>query len=181
MSVTKDDVRSHLGNKVRVHFAGEFKVGVLRFFTPKDYLVVADHRGDELNLAFEDLKSIEDARTPCACCGTLSNNVFQCDTELRCAECARAWASRQPTPREACSDCGQLGAVYSPKFKVWRCPRCHAKAGSFTGSTVEARVLTQAPCKTADKDSPLHDWKQFKSQWVCRACEVKVFGKPKFA
>jgi len=174
-------VASHRGNKVRVRFGSEQKVLTLRFFTPKDVLILADHRGDELLLPREDLKSIEDARTECARCHTLVNNVFECGDERRCAECTRVWAAQQPAPRETCPDCGELGAVYSPKFKVWRCPQCHAKNGSFTGSTVEMRVLTQAPCKTADKDSPLHDWKQFKSQWVCRACEVKVFGKPKFA
>ena len=181
--MTPDEAKAYVDTRVRVYWGGTPKVALLRAVTPKEMLILASAGGMETLVPLSDVRSIEDARFACTKCGSLVNRVFGETEESagRCAVCTRVWAAQQPKPRETCPDCGVPGAVYSPKFKVWRCPQCHAKNGSFTGSTVEMHVLTQAPCKTADKDSPLHDWKQFKSQWVCRACEVKVFGKPKHA
>lgn len=178
--ITRAEAEALVDTRVAIEWGGKPAVALLRAVTPKDVLIIAGAGGMETLVPLSDVQSIEDARYTCKRCGDRVNRVFGRTEESAglCADCTRDWAAQQPAPRETCPDCGQLGAVYSPKFKVWRCPQCHARAGSFTGSTVEARALTQPVCKTADKDSDLHDWKRFKSQWVCRLCEVKVFGKP---
>lgn len=179
--MTRDDVRALVGARVVVRAGKATETGVLRALTPAGNLLVADSRGFETAVPVASVTAIEDARITCTRCDSLVNNVFVTAGSVECADCHRQWAAQQPVPRETCPDCNQPGAVYSPRYKVWRCPSCHARAGSFTGSSVEASAVRSAVCRSADKDSPLHDWKQFKSQYVCRTCEVKVFGRPAHA
>ncbi len=175
MGDARDAVREKVRTRVRVTTdAGDTLEGILAALTPADDLLVADPRGHETRVPFRDVKAVDDARYTCAECGKQMN--VNHDGDL-CADCYRAWAMKQPAPSETCEVCQQPGAVYSPKYKFWRCCQCHAKEGSFSGSTVEARVLT-APCRSDDKDSLRHDWKRVKSQWVCKLCQVKVLGMP---
>lgn len=171
----REAVREKVETRVRVTtLEGDALEGILRALTPADVLVVADPRGRTTPIPLASVRAVDDARYTCSTCGRASNTTYD---GARCATCYADWCQKQPAPSETCEVCGQPGAVYSPKHKLWRCRLCHAKDGTFTGSGPELRVLT-ATCRSDDKDSLRHDWKRVKSQWVCRTCQVKVFGKP---
>lgn len=180
MSVTQDEVRALVGTRVKVKFGGEQKFLTLRAFTPKEVLILADQRGDELLLPFDDLKLLEDARIECRECGTLVNIVHGGEAQ-RCADCERGWAALQPTPREVCEGCGALGAFYSPRAKRFACAQCHAKQGTLTGIGAEARVLKmhESECKGTDTNDSLHRWFHIRGhRWHCKACGARRFNDP---
>ena len=177
---TAEAVSAFVRMRVRVEVAnGDVHERTLSALTPLDVLILADPQVFVVRVPRSDVHTIVDAQYACSECGRRTNTRY---AEDRCADCYRVWCAQQSVPSETCEDCGSQGAVYSPKFKVWRCAQCHAKNASFMGSTVEMRVLTDAAiCRSDDKDSPRHDWKKMKSQYVCKLCKVKVFGKPAYA
>lgn len=183
---TRDEAKALLDTRVRVKWGGGPTVALLRAVTPKDYLILAGPGGVETLVELAQVKSLEDARLTCTQCGALVNRTFGEVGEIAgaCATCYSDWAKRQPVPHETCEepDCVER-AYYSPLAKKFRCAHHHAQFRSGTGLFVEARAreTLAAECRSADKDSDLHDWKKMKSQYVCRKCQVKVFGKPAFA
>lgn len=178
MTVTREDAVALTGTRVRVSFGAETSCQLLRAVTPNDVVILAGHTGMETLIPLDEVKSIEDARIECAVCHDRVNKVH--GDVGRCAECERAYAATRPVPREYCEQCERPGAVYFPGLKTWMCPECRQKQRGMDYSRLEGRALAvaNAVCRSADKDSTLHVWKQFKSQWVCRACETKVFGRP---
>lgn len=181
---TREQVLEHRGNRVLVaiHDSCRTATGVLRFVTPDDSVVLAGPDGHETKLALNVVASITDARTECAVanCGRY-NNVFETREDpprILCATHYRKWAYDQPPPVMVCTECDTgASAVYSPGDKTYACAPCHLKRSGLTGLGVEARAL-QARCRSANIDSPEHDWKQVRGQWLCRTCHVKVRTKP---
>lgn len=139
--------------------------------------IMSGEGGRELRVPVTNLMLIKAEPVVCPECST----EHQIDRpSRRCADCERAWAWAQPKPRELCETCGEPGAVYSPLAKAFRCPQCHAKGGTLTGSSAEARALTEsAICRSDDVHSLRHDWTRSKSSYLCRGCKIKTQTRPK--
>lgn len=167
------------GDRVRVRLTdGTEAVLIFTAVTPKKQLVCAlPGTGTEWRTWMVHVAEIVPEPVVCPDCSA----EHQVDRESkRCADCERDYARRQPTPRELCEDCGAPGAVYSPLAKAFKCSQCHAKGGTLTGSSAEARVLTEgAICRSDDVHSLRHDWTRSKSSFLCRGCKIKTQTRPK--
>lgn len=181
MTVPHEEVRALVGTRVKVKFGGELKFLTLRAFTPKEVLILADARGNELLLPYEDLKLLEDARIACKECGTLVNVVHGGDAR-RCADCERAYAATLPVPNEQCEEEGcDKRAFYSPKAKKFRCTQHHAKYDTLSGAFAESRVMQQdaSECMGADTADERHRWFHIKGhRWHCKNCPARRFDDP---
>ena len=180
MTITREEAKEYLDQRVRVKLGGKWEVGLLRAVTPKDVLILASHSGVETLIPVADVKAIEDGRYTCMICLNLVNRLFH---DIRCADCEREYAATLPPPREICEDCGTEGAVRSPLVDKWLCPQCHAKAGTLSGLPAEARVLNHssrtADCRTKGVDDPAHGpWRRAKSSYVCGSCYGKFYKRP---
>ena len=176
------DYASLRGMRVNVYeTSGAVSNGVLRFIRPADgALIVSDYAGHEYPFPPGSFTKVEDAQYTCSQCQSRVNNIFF-DPPL-CADCERERAfnlQKTEKPREHCSDCGVLGAVYSPKAGKFRCVQCHAKAGTLSGNTAEGRVLEDmTSCKGSDETSTKHSWLAVKGgRWRCTVCHVDRYTR----
>lgn len=180
--VTREAVQEFVGYAVLVKTHDGELAGVMRSVTPRDELVLANHRGFPTFLPLAGVAAVEDARSTCGECGARVNNVFTGDDGTqRCASCERRYARTLPPPQEPCEECGTLGAFYSPRAKRFACAQCHAKQGALTGLGVEARVLaaSQAACHGADTEDDRHRWYRIKGhRWHCKNCPARRFNDP---
>jgi len=176
---TPDEIRAFLRTRVRVELEnGDVIERTLSAFTPGDVILLADPDGFEVSVQRVKVRAVVSAQYTCAECDRRTNTRYAFD---RCADCYRVWCQKQPVPAELCDDCDTPGAVYSPKFKVWRCQQCHAKNASFMGSHIEMLALSgpaTADCRADDVESTRHDWVKVKSNSLCRKCNIKVFNGP---
>lgn len=166
--------------RVKVTTANGELIALLRAVTPGGALIVADHGGMESWIRFDAVTGLVDERFTCAECNVRMNVLY---ADGKCHDCYRFWAASQPVPQEQCEEEGcATRAFYSPAAKVFRCAHHHAKYKTFSGQGVELRVIQSsapeaADCRADDVDSLRHDWKRFRSQWLCRKCQIKHFGR----
>lgn len=190
MTLARDDLTPHVGNRVDVFLDGDPIRGiqrVLRFLPPDGTAVLADDDGREDRYPLESIVYVGDARRPCDRCGPdlLYNNVFVTRDDpprTLCADHYRTWAAAQPPPIMECPTCESgAQAFYSPRTKKYGCASCQGMGGGLTGLGVEARFLAvqNAACRAQPADDPRHRWVHVRgSRYHCHLCEAKRFTEP---